>query len=582
MEPIIDGTNRGKLKERREGNKSSKSSKIKINSHSVKGEKAKLEDISSLSLQPSDVERVYICDSDNEKKLVMIHYVDGYDKISVHDFGSIESQYKSLLVLEDSGSDSGETERKVIKKSWGDIADQVGKKFEEMKKRISPIRGWIINDKTKTVVCRGFSETSIVHISPSDVQYYLDNGYTLNPFIEGTIIRIFWYQDQWVHSTNKKINFINSRIPVVEASIFDMFKEALPGFDYGQLNKERIYIFHLMHKYNQIMNQDVVETPKIYHLATLMASTTDKPMELVEKPEELYGVEYIRNITVDEAEELLQTRRCIIARKGFELIQLASVSLEKSMRIRSYNENPFNPIQLLYMKLPVEDRPYLIEVVPPHQKQTASQESMDDYIRENSDKLSSFCAEVLLSKISGSGLQIGKTVNWLVKKVKLDNPHVPFSTVKSLFDDVIYKMVNEDGETLYRCFKEQNNFQKHSTKKGSVIIIYEHHPDEFNPSKQTVLAMEDFPVVGGTQPKREKIRREGKGEGNKQTRKPVSPPPKSSSNSPSPRSPSPKKTNPRRSPNYQKTTAKSSSIPQDKPGKTPNMVDDFLAKLNGK
>src|SRR5579885_3075587 len=539
----------------RNGNCKTSTSNRKIK---IKGEPATADDIKILGLEPSDINRIYRCDKHGD--LIMFHYVEGYDQVSFTDFNETESKYKT-------------DDLKVMKQSWGEIADEEAKRFEKMKSRISKVRGWIINTKTNKIICKSFTETSIVHIAPDDIEKYINDGFILKPFIEGTNIRVFRYGDVWLHSTNKKINCINSRIPVCEANIYQMFKEALGDFNYDQLNPHFIYIFHLMHMHNQIMNQEIVDTPKVYHVASIFSQTTPYPMKIAEfevdkvnhrstspdiseysSNEKLKGVCYLENLDIDEAQGLLQMRQCVLARRGYEIIQLASPIMERFMKIRGYSNTPFNPIELLYLRLPVQDRPFLVDVMPPHQKQMASPSRMEEYVKVNSERLANFCAEVLITFLSGNKPRVTKCLYWLIKQIRLENIHVSKEFIKDEFRKLIDNLARNSGESLYRCFKDLERGAINDT--NAVGNVIKHHPDEFFPY-ETVLKPEDFPTLENN--KREDLRKTPPERPNKNNRK-------NDRKTPSP-VPRPSKTPKSRSPNpHTKST-------------TVSMVDVFFDRI---
>lgn len=444
--------------------------------YSKKGNYPTVEDIEALGLHPTDIHLITKCDEMEceEGSLRLFHFKEDYASTQIE-----------MEVVEDFS--------KPLKKSWADMDEEKQKRMNELKNRISAIRGWILCGKT--IISKSFSEASIVYISPSELKYYSDKGYIFTEFIEGTSIRLIWDGKQWLHSTNRRINCTNSRIPIpgVDIGFLQMFKEACPEFNYDLLNKNMIYIFQIVHIHNQLMNQDVLERPKLYHLATIFGAKTPYPMKIVDAAgnspdnsgyclkEKLPHVFYLDPLSFDDALGLLQIRKCLIARRGYEIVQLAPKSIEKLMRIRSYEKSPFVPIPLLYLQLPVEDRPFLVDVMPPHQKPAARQEVMEEYISINTNKLATFCAKQVCTKTDKAGIKIPRSLHWLISRFNFETQALDFDRIKEIYFDYIKdELVVNKGDTFYRCVKELDSLEETTKRRnGQQKGEYEHDETSF-------------------------------------------------------------------------------------------------------
>jgi len=424
-------------------------SRIVVDSFNKRGEIAKPEDVKPLGLEFDDADRVYICDRNG--RYAMFHYRDDYDKTPVQNN------------IQPPSSEDGK------KCSWGDRMSVMKEAEEAMKRRVSAVRGWIINTETGKLCCRSFTESPIVFVSPSELKQYSDDEYTFKPFVEGATLRLFWNEEKetWFHSTHRKIDCSRSRIPGVELGFLEMFNQACPDFDYSQLDKSKIYIIQIMHRDNQIMNQEIVETPTAYHIASIINCGEDDMM-LIDGCEDnrLNGLSYLENIELDEAIGLLQIRKCVIVRKDYEIIQIAPKTIQKLMKIRGYDETPYIPVELMYLRLSPEERPLLIQAVPPHQKKWASKVRMEKYIENGIHQLSNFCAGVLLDKIRGRKIFLSKTLNWLVNKAQFETKPRNHAFVKTSYELIIRELSEKNGINLYRCFKDLESFKKNQKKKG--------------------------------------------------------------------------------------------------------------------
>jgi len=418
--------------------------KIVVDQFCTKGELPEMKDIMDIGLDQDDLDRVYICDRNDN--YTMFHFKANYNERKVSANG-----------------------RDCIEASWGDQTVELEELQEEMRSRVSKVRGVVINQVTKEIVCRSFGETNMVFKNPSELEHYKDDGYIFKQFVEGATIRLFWDKDaeRWLHSSHKKIDCTNSKVPGVEIGFKDMFEEASPNFNYDQLDKNKIYIIQVVHKLNQIMNQEVVETPTSYHLASIIR---DGNLELIDEPQnnesKIDGFKYLDILDIKKAVALLQVRKCVIARKGYDIVQVVPKKLAKLVEIRKYTDAPYVPVELMYLRLKANDRPLLIQAVPPHQKQKASVKHMEKYIGTKSEELALFCANTFINGLQGRHYMMKKTLSWLVNQVRFKEKNIHHQLIKIEYLAIINDMVADNGETLYRCFKDMEAAKKSFKKNG--------------------------------------------------------------------------------------------------------------------
>lgn len=439
--------------------------------YTKRGEMATEEDAIILGLAASDADKIFICDRD--KNLAMFHFRDAESvpqrvspvmeearELNRKLSSSISSASEDCLpggLFASSPSPPPRSASQLdlpISEEGIEIEQSRGPQADSL---VSHIRGWIVNIDTHKLVCRSFSEGSVVFVNPEQFATAACwDQWEFKPYREGTTIRIFWDQEQWRLSTHRKIDASTSRIPGVEIEVSKLFADSCPGFNYDLLSKDVIYVLQIVHRDNQIMNPEPVEQPYVCHLASISAANTLEPMQLIslDTTPQIPCFTYLNKFTKQEAFDVLANGRCIIARRGYEIIQVAPQSLAKLMEIRGHDKAPYIPAPLMYLRLSEEDRPLLIHAVPYHVKPLVTAEVMTAYIQDHSRKLAHFCACALQAKLFTSGLPLTKTLKWLVNDIHLKNKHTKFDKIYNLYMEKIVKLVAVNGTTAYRCFRD--------------------------------------------------------------------------------------------------------------------------------
>lgn len=338
---------------------------------------------------------------------------------------------------------------------------------DSVNERTSQVRGWILDIGTSKLVCKSFSEGSIIFADETEFMAEDWTGYTLKKCEEGTTIRIFWHESpsggEWLHSTHRKIDCRDSRIPGVEIEIFDLFKQACPNFNYDALDEKIIYVLQIVHQENQIMNPDPIDAPYVCHLASISSASSDNPMQLLplESQTPLEGVKYLPKLTPREACDLMTSGRFVVAQKGYEIIQIADKSMEKLMDIRGYDKTPYIPPGLMYLRLNPEDRPLLTKAVAYHLKSKVDPMVMREYVENNSRRLAHFCACALKEKLKGrSALNLTQTLKWLINQLVLKDRSTDLDQIEYAFYCLIVEISANNGVTIYRCFRDMNDMEK--------------------------------------------------------------------------------------------------------------------------
>ena len=467
-----------------------------------RGEMATEEDAIILGLAPSDADKIFICDRDGN--LAMFHFKDAEEgalracssgsalgcsaATQPHD-GSVFASTRPISPAISSASEDclpgglfastpsppprSSSQVDLTASIEGNLTPNEGEILaagpniqqprgrqadEEIRNpSINLVRGWIVNIETGQLVCKSFSEGSVVYVDPANflTQHCWDQ-WEFKPYREGTTIRIFWDQGEWKFLTHRKIDASTSRISGVEVEISTIFAEACPDFSYDLLSTDVIYVLQIVHRDNQIMNPHPIDKPYVCHLASISAASTPEPMQLIalDTVPRIPCFTYLDRLGRTGAAELLANNECIIARRGYEIIQVAPQSLAKLMEIRGCSTAPYIPPPLMYLRLSEEDRPLLFYAVPHHIKPLVTTEVMAAYIHEHSHRLAHFCACALQAKIFTTGLPLTKTLKWFVNDMHLDNKHAPFEQIYELFMAKIVKLVATNGTTAYRCFRD--------------------------------------------------------------------------------------------------------------------------------
>ena len=129
---------------------------------------------------------------------------------------------------------------------------------------VSFCNGIILEKETFKIVCRTFNKCTDENII--DNKLFTSSNLYIEPSYEGTLIRLFHYNNEWFFSTKKMINARRAKW-ISSKSFFDLFNEILPNKNIDEyLDKNMCYSFILVHHENNI----VIKYPKnvIIHIST--------------------------------------------------------------------------------------------------------------------------------------------------------------------------------------------------------------------------------------------------------------------------------------------------------------------------
>ena len=117
-------------------------------------------------------------------------------------------------------------------------------------------KGAIININTNKLVCLSPVKTETKYdLSKTELNIdpHYDNNSILQPLIDGTMINLFYHNNEWMMSTRSFIGAKNKWDQNI--SFKKMFDESKKNLDYNELNKKHSYSFVLQHVNNRIVSQ---------------------------------------------------------------------------------------------------------------------------------------------------------------------------------------------------------------------------------------------------------------------------------------------------------------------------------------
>jgi len=129
---------------------------------------------------------------------------------------------------------------------------------------VNECNGIIMEKNNLKIICYTFNKCSDTFENIDLNNLYIEHS------IEGTLIRLFYYNEEWIVSTKKCIDASKS-IWISKKNFLELFEECLEKyFNMHQfkniLNKSYCYSFIIMHPENKIVVNYI--TPSLYHIST--------------------------------------------------------------------------------------------------------------------------------------------------------------------------------------------------------------------------------------------------------------------------------------------------------------------------
>jgi hypothetical protein len=132
------------------------------------------------------------------------------------------------------------------------------------------------DNKKLTIVCHSMNKLKdSSELSTEELKdiFEQQDGIT-EELYDGSLIKLYYYQDQWAVSTNRCIEARKARWANYR-TFFEMFQEAIGSdFDYDTLNKRYCYSFVLCHPENRIVVN--YTTPEVMHISTRSLDTLEE------------------------------------------------------------------------------------------------------------------------------------------------------------------------------------------------------------------------------------------------------------------------------------------------------------------
>lgn len=149
-------------------------------------------------------------------------------------------------------------------------------------------RGLILDAKTfKVVCCPFFKFFNIDESHAAKIDW--KNGISVSEKIDGSLIKLYYWNDKWNVATNSGIDAVDSNLSnnAVYKNFYELFMAALPStFSFDNLNKAYTYVFELVSPFNKVVIS--YDRPKLY---LLMVRDNESLKEVnynfsdIEKPE---------------------------------------------------------------------------------------------------------------------------------------------------------------------------------------------------------------------------------------------------------------------------------------------------------
>ena len=138
-------------------------------------------------------------------------------------------------------------------------------------KIVNECNGIILDKNTLKIVCYTFDKSD----NSVDLSENLDkNNLFFEYSIEGTLMRLFYYENNWIFSTKKCIDASKARW-LSEKNFIELFMECIINFDiFSKLDKNSCYSFIITHPENNIVVQNI--TPFLYHISTRNMNTLEE------------------------------------------------------------------------------------------------------------------------------------------------------------------------------------------------------------------------------------------------------------------------------------------------------------------
>jgi hypothetical protein len=161
-------------------------------------------------------------------------------------------------------------------------------------------RGLIVEKDTNNIVCMPPMKSMDLHQFLG--QFQLTNC-TIEEFLDGTMINLWYYKDEWHISTRSSIG---AKCRWYSKKHFSEMFEESNKLDFEKLNKNYFYSFVLQHPENRIVTIYSEPTITLVYVGQVMANNEIKTIDYrSEKMDEVLGVSLPKQFTFNTIEELI-------------------------------------------------------------------------------------------------------------------------------------------------------------------------------------------------------------------------------------------------------------------------------------
>jgi hypothetical protein len=266
--------------------------------------------------------------------------------------------------------------------------------------RLSNVRGVIVNIATNKIMAPSMS--CIMIAFPSSEQQFSEIMTNTIPrcmlYREGCVIRMFYTGERWVKSTSRRIDANNTKIPMSEIKVLELFQSIAPTFNTSMLNTEMVYFFLVVHPQNQILNPDPVE-PSII----LMGIKDRKEGRLIPSEDsELFNVVGISKpsyIDAPTALDMFKNNKWVMGLNNYgSWIQFGNPNMIQLCKARQIHLAEFHPPRFMWLRLAEQERQILSYAVSNLYREDVLVSTMTAWCEDNIKKLVSICCMLILAR----------------------------------------------------------------------------------------------------------------------------------------------------------------------------------------
>jgi hypothetical protein len=322
-------------------------------------------------------------------------------------------------------------------------------------------RGIILEKNTNKIICYSFNKNfdfdfDDIDLDDTDIIFpFLDHySIKLQESIDGTQIRVFWYDNQWNYATTRCIDASKARW-FSNKNFKELFIEASQSLNYNNLDKNKSYSFVLKHPENRIVVPH--NLPDITHVGTRNLTTllesddninVNKPISLPFKS--LHDV--IKKAYFDLPST---TEGFMLCDKYFNRLKIIGKSYREIKKIRG---NTFD-IFYRYLELRKDNnvQEYL-KIFPENEEQ----------FKKFNTKLQKLSSKIHMEYINKHVMKTSNTITWQFRPIvyKLHGEYLKnhYSTTLNMVKRLLYNL-----EPQQICFIYNKTYKKYTSRNRNIV-----------------------------------------------------------------------------------------------------------------